>query len=366
VTVTQAREVRSARIESVRGLAALLVLGGHIYGGAHMYRPEIYATFRSRALLGGGFGVFLFFTLSGYLLYWPFARRDLATGERIDLRRYAWNRALRILPLYYAVVIVVLVLQEHGGTGEQWWRFLLFAENFSSRTVGRVNGPMWSLVVELHFYALLPVLSAAIAAVARRSPARAAVAVGTLGVVSFAVHRATITHGQTWKFSLPVTFFYFASGMLLAIARVAWERHPPRLPAPVLSASLWLAAAGVLWLAVWWHYPLEPLMAVAGFLVVGACVLPLRPTPLLSLLDWRPLALVGMVSYSLYLWHFPLLQRLERTTWLPGGYFALLAIGVPLCLLVAAVSYWIVEAPFLRFRGRWAPSAPVTITPGDR
>jgi peptidoglycan/LPS O-acetylase OafA/YrhL len=65
-------------------------------------------------------------------------------------------------------------------------------------------------------------------------------------------------------------------------------------------------------------------------------------------LDWRPLALVGVASYSLYLWHLPIVEALT-----PGA----VLVSVPLSLLAALVSYRLVEAPFLRLRRRWSSSA---------
>ncbi len=81
--VVQAGEVRSARVESLRALAALGVLWGHVYGYAHAYRVnETLGTFTERFLFSGGFGVFVFFALSGYLIYWPFASRDFGGSGR--------------------------------------------------------------------------------------------------------------------------------------------------------------------------------------------------------------------------------------------------------------------------------------------
>jgi peptidoglycan/LPS O-acetylase OafA/YrhL len=71
-------------------------------------------------------------------------------------------------------------------------------------------------------------------------------------------------------------------------------------------------------------------------------------------LDWRPLALVGVASYSLYLWHLPILDALTKHHGRGG---TVLAIGVVLSLVVAFASYWLIEAPFLRLRRRWSSSA---------
>src|SRR5690348_5029166 len=91
--VEQACKIRSTRVESLRALAALAVLEGHVFGANVAYGRSAYDSWWHRTLLGGGFGVYLFFVLSGYLLYLPFARRDFGAGRRTHLRSYARNRA---------------------------------------------------------------------------------------------------------------------------------------------------------------------------------------------------------------------------------------------------------------------------------
>jgi peptidoglycan/LPS O-acetylase OafA/YrhL len=87
--------------------------------------------------------------------------------------------------------------------------------------------------------------------------------------------------------------------------------------------------------------------------VLAAVLFGALPSGLERALDWRPLAALGVASYSLYLWHQPLLARLELETGL--GFLPLLAVGLPLCAAVAAVTYLTVERPFLRMRRRWTP-----------
>ncbi|MGI8922314.1 MAG: acyltransferase family protein, partial [Solirubrobacteraceae bacterium] len=196
-----------------------------MFGTAHHYDGGyLTASFSRRLLYGGGTGVYLFFALTGYLLFWPFVRRYFGSGDAVDLRRYALNRALRILPLYYVVLVVAMLVQADGGTFEEWVSFLLFGQNFSSATVARIDGPMWSLVVELHFYVLLPLLAVGVGRLARGLASRAAAALIALGAGSLALHWvkvAGVHHAPdlTWQYSLPVMFFYFVPGMLLALLR---------------------------------------------------------------------------------------------------------------------------------------------------
>jgi MYXO-CTERM domain-containing protein len=351
-TIAQAGELRSARIESLRALAALAVLESHAFGYANNWDlSAISSSTAQRTILGGGSGVLVFFALSGYLLFWPFAKRWFADGAAIDLRRYALNRVLRILPLYYVAVVVFLLVQEHGGSFGQWWRFGLLAENFSTTTLTKVDGPLWSVIVEIHFYALLPLFAVGLAFAARRRRGMAIVLLLAIGIVgalfrSWALARDWHT-AELLRYSLPGTFYFFVPGMLLALLRLELEERPLRLPGP----ALWLLASVPFWL---WHFDTykDWPAAVASFLVVAACVLPLRPDRAIRALEWRPLAALGVASYSIYIWHMPIVRGLESLTgW---SYVPLLALSLLICCVIALVSYRLIESPFLALRKRWS------------
>jgi peptidoglycan/LPS O-acetylase OafA/YrhL len=365
-TIGQAGELRSSAVESLRALAALAVLEGHVFGQSRGYGVGAYATVVDRALLGGGMGVYLFFAMTGYLLYRPFARRDLAGGRPIRYGRYAANRAVRILPLYWTVLVVYVVVFDHGGTLTTWWRSLLLVENVFPATLARVDGVMWSLCVEVQFYVLLPMLAWAIARVARGSARRAAGAIVVLGVAAELVRLVTVTlpgaPAARWQYSLPSTFVFFTGGLLLAVVHTAWgERRPSWVRGILAHSDAWLVAGVAVWLVVVWHYDLDVLLVPAGLLVVGSAVLPLRDGVGRGVLRWRPLAVLGVASYSLYLWHFVLVVHLGEQPWMPHGYLALLAIMLPASILVALVSYRVVEAPFLRLRRSWSTPLAVTV-----
>jgi peptidoglycan/LPS O-acetylase OafA/YrhL len=364
--INQAGEQRSARVESLRALAALAVVWGHVVAASLALNPALPSASElglvERIAYGGGYGVFFFFALTGYLLFWPFAKRYFGGGDSIDLRRYAVNRALRILPLYYAVVVVVLLFQEHNPGLGVWARFLTFTETLSPGTAGRIVGPAWSLVVELCFYLLLPLLAYVVARLARGSLGRAAAILIALGLASLAVRVATIYTADPvdplWRLNLPATFLFFVPGMLLALVRVSWEsRRPAWLRGAPSQGDLWILATIPLWALVFLgSYSLDFLVGVAAFLIVGACVLPIRTGPVTNALQWRPLALVGIASYSLYLWHVPVIKAL-----IDGGastrFGVLTLIAVPVSVAVALGSYAAIESPFLRLRRQWARSA---------
>src|SRR3954463_10753397 len=260
--VDQAGERRSARIGAFGALASLGVFVGHAYGWSHGWQ-NVYATFHGRVLMSGGFGVFLFFALSGYLLFLPFARASFGGGGRIELGRYALNRALRVVPLYYVVIATFLVVRGDGLRG-QWWRFALFLESFSERTVATVDGPVWSLVVEVQFYVLLPVFAWLLTRAARRSLASAAVVVTVLGIAALVVRLVTVTHAgsvtQVWRYSLPATCVFFFPGLLLALLRVHLDNRESdwRHRAVLGSSTLWLVAGAGVWVGVALPLPGDP------------------------------------------------------------------------------------------------------------
>src|SRR3954447_26926672 len=317
-SISQAGEVRSARVESLRAIAALGVVGGHLVQGS-IGLGILAATSNASAStleklgLSGGFAVYFFFALTGYLIYWPFAKRDFASGGSVALGRYARNRALRILPLYYFVIIVTLLTLEWGSPLGVWAHYLTFTQSFNADTVARVVGPAWSLVVDLHFYLLLPLLAWAIAKLSARSRIRAGALLLGLGAISIALRLHYVTDNgagdPVWRFNLPATFFFFVPGMLIALMRSKLEGG-----AEIFARSRFLSSDVILlcgipaWLVVGLgDYRLDPLIGLSAFLVVSACVLPFRPGPITRAVGWRPLAALGLASYSIYLWHEPLI-----------------------------------------------------------
>lgn len=372
--VQQAGERRSARVESLRALAALAVFVGHVFALSFGARPGVFDGTKNQLLVGGGLGVFLFFTLSGYLLFLPFLRAQ--TGERraVPLKEYARNRVLRILPLYVVVVTALSIIRPFDGQESQWWRFMLFIHNYSGTSITLPDAPVWSLQVEAHFYIVLPLVAWLLAKGTRGSLRATTVVLLVAAVVSYKLR----AHGVQTRdglgvlyglYSLPGLMYLFVSGMLLAVARVATDRRTPGWMAlPVIgSSTVWLAGGVALYLymATTPQLTQTRLLPFAGFLVVAAAVLPLRSGLGVRALAWRPLALVGVASYSLYLWQVPVLQVLTGThvkivdgmlaTLGDGMDFKLaLVVGSALVAVFTAASYLGIERPFLRLRKRWA------------
>src|SRR4029453_19103960 len=157
--------MRQSGLDGLRGLAALMVFGIHIW---------IYQLPNTVDLSRDGFGELLlfegrvafvmFFVLSGYLLYRPFARAALGEGDPVSVRSYLVRRAARIVPAYYVAMAATLILI--GTAGDVPGRrtvesgelplFAVFAQNYSPDTLLKLNAATWTLSVEVAFYLMLP------------------------------------------------------------------------------------------------------------------------------------------------------------------------------------------------------------------
>lgn len=366
VYIWQAGERRLARMESFRAIAATALVSGHIWGAAHFYVPAADYSYFGRMIYGAASSIYVLLALTGYLLAWPFVRQYFGGGKAVRLRGYYTNRFLRLFPLYWTAIVLLLILQEGGGSREQWLLFIPLLQNFSAEHIGTVDGPLWTVVVELHFYILLPLLMLGVARAFPGRAGRAAAAIGLLGAASLALWISQVTfgagHAQLWRWNLPANFFFFASGILLAFFRLWVERERPRfLEHRWLGHSdVWFAASLPIWLVFFAEFKLVPLVAIAGFILLGAATLPLRRGLILRMLDFKPLAVLGVASYSLYVWHLPILDNLRAIDGFPLSTASNYAIVLPICVLVALLSFRFIEAPFLRLRQRWSPaSAPI-------
>jgi peptidoglycan/LPS O-acetylase OafA/YrhL len=171
--------------------------------------------------------------------------------------------------------------------------------------------------------------------------------------------------------SLPGKWFFFVPGMLVAMLRVKWMHGTPKwLKGPLAYANTWMLIAWALsFLRVinwrWWN-PIPdmpgaaigpiPDFCIIFFFALGALALPLKQGILVRWLDWKPFALLGVISYSFYVWHRVILAEfVDRVPW---NWFELITITAPIVFLVAYLSYRFIERPFLKMRRRWATAGP--------
>jgi peptidoglycan/LPS O-acetylase OafA/YrhL len=333
-------------------------------------------------------GVAVFFVISGFLLYRPFAAAHFR-GSPAPAARQFWARRLRrIIPAYWAAFLIITYLL-HADTVRPGWGslalYLGFAQIYSPGHALTGVTQAWSLCTEMSFYLMLP-LWAALTAGGRRQSAetsprsldrqlrRELAGLAVLVVVSLAFriwvlqwHTLLALTMPNW---LPGYADLFALGMLLAVVsaylseadrRPAWLWHPA-VPwvSWGLAASAFIAVAHI-------DLPLTPVTAspvitslarqtlyglFAFFLILPAVFGPQERGLIRGLLQARPVALIGVVSYGVYLWHEALMTLYLR--WTGDRLFTLVwweffGAVTALSILAAAVSYLVVERPILRW-----------------
>jgi peptidoglycan/LPS O-acetylase OafA/YrhL len=375
-----------ASLTGLRGLAAFAVFLYHFGALNPGIRLDLRFPLIGEVLqfpLSFGFaGVDVFFVLSGFLLTLPFARAALAGAAQPPLRRYVERRLLRVFPAYYAQLAIILAL---GSWFLAWkpqtvWSltahlFMFF--NIGWRPVQPMVGIWWTLPVELGFYLLLPFLRPFL------SPARWLPTLLAGVLLSMLYRYWAATHfgpaGGAMIFlaasQLPGSLTEFLMGSTAALLAQFMALRQRPAPAAwcadlmfvlgILLALGWLdrvvmTAADLYWLGHW--------SMIVAPLALG---LPLALTTLALywgsrigrlLLANRLVYFLGLISYSLYLWHFVVLQQLPLLlgdTYQHMGYGLRFPLAAAAVICTAAVSYYVFERPFYRLKadGR-AASAP--------
>jgi peptidoglycan/LPS O-acetylase OafA/YrhL len=386
---------RIAGLEGLRGIAALSVLFFHL---------GLAASFK---VVSGPIGIFilpllnqgltLFFVLSGFLLFRPFAAAIMEDRPLPRLWRYAQNRLLRIYPAYIVVfTVTALVIGQafvkgaiYGlgadnvgrlSDGQQILANLLLVQTFSPEYITSGLPVSWSLTTELTFYALLPLMAGFALWMIRRGANRvvalaclpltmAALGTGatfwsstaTIGMTS--LETGEFQFGHTWSAVLLRSLLgqadLFGYGMAAALIVVVLKTKGTD---PISSAGRLLlieAAAVVEFLGITLERAvLTNLSGIAAALVLLAVVSPSaddsRTNRLASALEWRPLRVTGLISYSIYLWHMPVLLWLitHHATFGDDAGSMILngALVLTMTLPLAALTYCLVERPALRLK----------------
>ena len=388
-----------SRLEGIDGLRALAACSVLVYHSwlfsSPTGRPQQVGPL-TRLLPDLSFGVVLFFALSGFLLYRPFAAAVMRASPLPSPRRYLRNRALRILPAYWVILLVcALVLQSvlvrtsgdirNGGLFDPallLWTALL-AQGYAPHTLLMGIGPAWSLAVEVVFYLVLPLLALMAWALARKATTRSRRRLAALAPVALllvvglsgkaaAAFLVPSVHpyagwDANWHSVLERSFWchadLFAFGMALSILRVDAEDGLLRLPVWWPKIAVGLAAFGYLISAKMTgvrehlsYSPYNTVIALSCALLIALVVLPReghRRGILLRVLETRPLVAAGTISYSIFLWHGPLVRWMNEHDLVLPGPGGLLANTLALAVITVGLStltYRYVEAPALRFR----------------
>jgi peptidoglycan/LPS O-acetylase OafA/YrhL len=305
---------------------------------------------------GGPVGVTVFFVLSGYLitgiLLWELRR----TG-RVDLRAFYARRLRRLMPALVAVMAAVLVVTAVLGHAAavipDSLLTLAYVSNWARATgdgLGLWNHS-WSLAIEAQFYLAWPVAVIGFGRQILDRPSRAAIVLITLASLAGLLRVLLASAGAS-----PDRLYFGtdtrADALLIgcALACVEGELRARRLASWVGPASIVaiLAFTIVPDMDLGWPGSVYTATAVATALLILA----VRSGSRTPGLDSRPMTWLGDRSYSLYLWHVPVLMLIGadvRDGWLPNLF------AVAVAVVLTALSYRFVERPFLARRQRDRP-----------
>lgn len=316
--------------------------------------------------LDGGFaGVDVFFVISGFLITGQLVREVERTG-RVSLPRFYARRAKRLFPAAATVLLSTCALVLAVFPTTTWKDFggdiaasaaYLVNWRLAERSVDYLaedtqQSPVqhfWSLAVEEQYYILWPLLILALAVVVRRTslPVRPTLAVGlgaliVLPSLAWSVHLTEVEAPRAY-FVTTTRLWELGIGALVAIGSHLWVRAPRAAAAALGWAGLATIALGAALQDTTVPWPgsaaLVPTLGAAAVLVAGFAAGDAGPLRLLRL---RPMTWVGALSYSLYLWHWPLVVAAGQV-W-PDAAWAPVA-AVVVSVVPAWLTYRLVEGP---------------------
>lgn len=346
-TINPVRRIPS--LDGIRAISIMLVLLGHgaMSGGA----PRLLTRFDHV----GNIGVRCFFILSGYLIT-TLLLKELSTTGTISLAKFYIRRSLRVLPASL-VLIAILATLHFWGVIRLWpgdlWHALTYTANYHLRRSWWLDH-LWSLSVEEQFYIFWPSIVCVLGA-------RRAFRTAWIVVLAAPLIRAVMWYGITVDTALRgecVTqefqavadalaagcllggYFHWLSSnsLYLRLQRSAWFL-PLALLGTILAHATYLVHKAVFYIAG------QSLVNLGIVLCIDFCIR--RPETILGrVLNCRPMLWMGALSYSLYLWQNPFLNKdvVRPLTSYPINF--VLALGA------AALSYYLVEKPFLRLKDK--------------
>ncbi len=340
-------------IDGLRAVAVLSVLAFHLGG----------------YLRGGFVGVDIFFVISGYLIS-AIIFADVA-ASRFSILGFYERRIRRIFPALFGMLIVFSAVASFYLLPTEFVDFsksMLAATTSTSNFYfwqhsGYFDSPLsspllhtWSLAVEEQFYILFPIF---LVAVRRFFPQRLRIAVVILFFVSLATSAVMVHYSPVTAFYMPYTRAWeLLMGTLVSLGMF------PRLRSSLTRNLATLTGIGLILYAVHSYSKDTPFPGIAALapcvgsaLIIGAGKF--GPSLVSRVLSWRPVVFIGLISYSLYLWHWPVIVLHEMglsvnlNSALPHRYAVLLPalrfdmlIEILVSFVLAVLSWRFVERPF--------------------
>jgi peptidoglycan/LPS O-acetylase OafA/YrhL len=348
-------------------------------------------------LASGWMGVDIFFVLSGYLITTLLLSERVANG-RIRLARFWARRARRLLPAVLLLLVVLGVYAWAGGPGlvpaqlrspalatlfyvANWQQIIAAHSYFAAFSAPSPLVHTWSLAIEEQYYLVWPLVVVGVLSLgARRRPAgrtpRALLALTLVLIVASAAWMGVLAHLDS------VNRAYLGTDSraweLLIGGAAAMVFRPGAAEGALVRRWAWLSGAGALGVAAalaaasvgapqsppgWvWDGGLVGLAVAAVVVILGVTRAPTGPVA--RLLSLPPVRWLGRLSYSLYLWHWPVIDLVNPTT---TGWRGAPLLGARLGLMTVAMcaSYYLVERPLRQAQwGRWWRRSLVPLSVG--
>jgi peptidoglycan/LPS O-acetylase OafA/YrhL len=345
--------LRSQPLDILRALAVFLVLGRHIaVCPLELNRPlhfvtEIWAR-------GGWIGVDLFFVLSGFLVSGLLFKEQVKTGS-VSVGRFLIRRGFKIYPAFYVLIAATVVLIPGKVTAPKLLAEVFFVQNYFTGLWGHT----WSLAVEEHFYFLLSLTFGYLPPLRRFIP----VIFLVVAVVCLAARIYTVRH---YPFSNDRNLFpthLRLDSLSFGVGLAYLKYYRPRIFTRLKQR--WLLLPGVCALMPAFIFPLDAsrFMQTFGYTVIylgsGLILLAVLETQLLPGPAGRIVAWLGARSYSLYLWHLPVLVVASRIS----NWYIFALVYLSGSVVVGILMNTIVEAPMLKVRDRFFPPVRITDQP---
>jgi peptidoglycan/LPS O-acetylase OafA/YrhL len=398
------RPARILGLDGPRGFACLCVLAVHV--GGH-YSPQTVATYKLGLL---GQGLIFFFALSGFLIFLPMVRKLFAGKPMPNNVSYALHRLLRVFPAYlfiflFANFVMRAVFVENAAVAERHFTDnglgvltdpltllanLTLVHSYIPSMLQTGINPSWSLSLEFAFYIALPLLTCIAFFLRKRTSIPAQILAMIPVVVMFVVgitgklytasrvgpsgitdpklldwgpNEIAVLSRSFWSLADNFTYGMLAAVVFVAIdngmlkgaiaTRMRWWTGIAMIPTAVISLKLiddnsrWQSST----------------VAFGSALLILFIIVPLargEKSALAERADWAPLSYVGMISLSVYLWHFPVLIMIGRFGWLaddsvPGMAWNFLVIAV-VSIAFGSLTYRFIEKPALTYARRFKAS----------
>jgi peptidoglycan/LPS O-acetylase OafA/YrhL len=324
-----------------------------------------------RDFIPGYFGVLVFFLLSGYLIT-TLLRLEFERNETISLRAFYRRRIYRIWPPFYLFLILATAVQyftQIGGFEIDWDMVGLQAAHLANYAIishgseqGRAVGTYlyWSLAVEEHFYLIFPVIYLCMlkAKLTREKQANILLAL----CLAVLLWRCFLVFGLDVKktrmyVATDTRFDAILFGCWLAIAANPWL-DPPRVADRLLNWILVPLGIAVVFLSFfprefWFDQTFRYTIQTVGLIPAFISAIRHPDAWPWKILNNRAVAYVGVLSYSIYLFHHTLIWWVRA--WIGGPKAFQSALALVLVLLVAHIVHVAVERPFARLRRRSSP-----------